>query len=81
MTFTETQNMTFTETLITNGYEFDEENFDKCYVKHDDDECVFHLYQKNEDNETLWNYVKMTDGLMDVISEITFNPNNGWEIQ
>ena len=71
--------MTFTETLITNGYEFDDENFDKCYVKQNS-EGFIHLYQKNEDNETLWNYVKMNKDF-DVISEITFNPNNGWEIQ
>ena len=72
--------MNFTETLINTGYVFDNENYDNCYVKQNS-EGFIHLYQKNEDNETLWNYVKMTDGLMDVISEITFNPNNGWEIQ
>jgi len=73
--------MTFTDTLITKGYVFDEETlWNGSYVKHDDDECVFHCYQQDEE-EGFWNYVKMSDGIFDVISEITFNPNNGWEIQ
>ena len=71
--------MTFTETLITNGYEFDNENYDNCYVKQNS-EGFIHLYQENEDNETLWNYVKMNKDF-DVISEITFNPNNGWKTE
>ena len=68
--------MTFTDALIASGYVLDEENFDEgCYVKHDQDECVYHCYQEGEDADE-WYYVKMTDGLFDVITEVTFNPNN-----
>jgi len=86
MIFTETQNMTFTETLITNGYKintgdvFDDE-FIGFYVKHDDDECVFHCYKQHDEIEGVWNYVKMTDGLLDVIVDVPFNPDWGWEVK
>ena len=67
--------MTFTDSLIAQGYVFDDENFDDAYVKEDADGFI-HLYQENEDDETdtLWNYVKMTDDF-DVIEEKTFAPN------
>ena len=67
--------MTFINSLIAQGYVFDDENFDACYVKQDADGFI-HLYQENVDDETdtLWNYVKMTDDY-DVIEEKTFNPN------
>jgi hypothetical protein len=73
--------MTFTEALIAAGYVFDDENYDGCYVKQDDDGFI-HLYQENVDDETdtLWNYVKMSDDF-DVISEVTFNPNTSTVIQ
>jgi hypothetical protein len=67
--------MTFTETLLSEGYVFNDEDFDGCYVKHDPDECVFHCYQEGED-EGEWFYVKMTDGLFDVVAEYTVNVNN-----
>ena len=69
------QMMTFTEALIASGYVFDDENYDCAYVKQDDDGFI-HLYQENVDDETdtLWDYVKMSDDF-DVISEVTFNPN------
>ena len=64
--------MTFIEALIESGYVFDDENYDGCYVKQDSDNFI-HLYQENVDDETdtLWNYVKMTDEF-DVITEKTF---------
>jgi len=71
-----TQNqMSFTEALIASGYVFDDENYDGCYVKQDSDNFI-HLYQENVDDETdtLWNYVKMTEDF-DVIREVTFDPN------
>jgi hypothetical protein len=70
-----TSKMTFTEALIASGYVFDDENYDGCYVKQDADGFI-HLYQENVDDETdtLWNYVKMTDDF-DVITEVTFDPN------
>ena len=73
--------MTFTEALITAGYVFDDENYDGCYVKQDS-EGFIHLYQENVEDETdtLWNYVKMTDDF-DVISEVTFDPNVNTVIQ
>jgi hypothetical protein len=64
--------MTFTDSLIAQGYVFDDENFDGCYVKEDADGFI-HLYQEHEE-EGLWNYVKMTDDY-DVIEEKTFAPN------
>jgi hypothetical protein len=64
--------MTFTNSLIAQGYVFDDENFDDAYVKTDDDGFI-HLYQEGED-EGEWNYVKMNDDY-DVIEEKTFNPN------
>ena len=76
-----TSKMTFTEALIAAGYVFDDENYDGCYVKQDDDGFI-HLYQENVDDETdtLWNYVKMSDDF-DVISEVTFDPNVNTVIQ
>ena len=67
--------MTFAEALIASGYVFDDENYDGCYVKQDSDNFI-HLYQENVDDETdtLWNYVKMTEDF-DVIREVTFDPN------
>jgi len=72
--------MSFTEALIAAGYVFDDENYDCAYVKQD--EGFIHLYQENVDDETdtLWNYVKMTDDF-DVISEVTFNPDINTVIQ
>jgi len=64
--------MTFTNSLIAQGYVFDDENFDDAYVKTDADGFI-HLYQEGED-EGEWNYVKMNDDY-DVIEEKTFNPN------
>jgi hypothetical protein len=68
--------MTFTDALIAAGYVFDDEDYDGCYVKQDSDNFI-HLYQENVDDETdtLWNYVKMTEDF-DVITEVTFNPND-----
>ena len=67
--------MTFIQELIASGYVFDDENYDGCYVKQDSDNFI-HLYQENVDDETdtLWNYVKMTEDF-DVIREVTFDPN------
>ena len=65
--------MTFTDTLITSGYVFDEDNYDRCFVKTDSDNFI-HIYQEGE-NEGEWNYVKMTKDF-DVISEVTFDPNS-----
>jgi hypothetical protein len=67
--------MTFTDALIAAGYVFDDENYDGCYVKQDSDGFI-HLYQENVEDETdtLWNYVKMTEDF-DVITEVTFDPN------
>lgn len=67
--------MTFIDALIASGYVFDDENYDGCYVKQDS-EGFIHLYQENvdDDTDTLWNYVKMTDDF-DVITEVTFDPN------
>jgi hypothetical protein len=64
--------MTFINSLIAQGYVFDDEDYDGCYVKQDDDGFI-HCYQEGED-EGEWNYVKMTDDF-DVIEEKTFNPN------
>jgi len=66
------KHMTFVKELIQSGYVFDDENYDGCYVKQDSDGFI-HLYQENEDDETdtLWNYVKMTEDF-DVITETTF---------
>jgi hypothetical protein len=65
--------MTFTDALIAAGYVFDDENYDGCYVKQDSDNFI-HLYQENvdDDTDTLWNYVKMTEDF-DVITETTVN--------
>ncbi len=71
-----TNKMTFTEALIASGYVFDDENYDGCYVKQDS-EGFIHLYQENvdDDTDTLWNYVKMSDDF-DVLHEVTFNPDS-----
>ena len=76
-----TNKMTFTEALIASGYEFNDEDFDACYVKQDTD-GFYHLYQENvdDDTDTLWNYVKMTEDF-DVIREVTFDPNVDTVIQ
>jgi len=70
--------MTFTDALIAAGYVFDDENYDGCYVKQDSDNFI-HLYQENVEDETdtLWNYVKMTEDF-DVISEVTFDPDSNF---
>ena len=61
--------MNFIEGLIKEGFVFDDENYDGCYVKQDS-EGFIHLYQEGED-EGEWNYVKMTEDF-DVIKEQTF---------
>lgn len=68
--------MSFTESLIASGYVYDDLDYDGAYVKQDDDGFI-HLYQENVDDETdtLWNYVKMTEDF-DVITEVTFNPDD-----
>jgi len=73
--------MTFTDSLIAQGYVFDDENYDACYVKQDS-EGFIHLYQENVDDETdtLWNYVKMNEDY-DVIEEKTFDPNVNWALE
>jgi len=66
--------MTFTDALIASGYVLDEDNFDQgCYVKTDANN-LNHIYQIGED-EGEWNYVKMTEDY-DVLTEVTFNPEN-----
>ena len=62
--------MTFTNSLIAQGYVFDDENYDGCYVKQDSDNFI-HCYQEGED-EGEWNYVKMTEDF-DVLIETTVN--------
>ena len=69
VTSVQTNRMTFVQGLIASGYEFDDENFDACWVRTDTQGFV-HLYQEGED-ENEWNYVKMSED-MDVISEKTF---------
>ena len=75
VTSVQTNHMTFVEALIASGYVFDDENYDGCYVKQDSDNFI-HLYQEGED-ESEWNYVKMTEDF-DVISEVTFNPDSNF---
>ena len=60
--------MTFVETLISEGYEFNDEDFDGCYVK-EDENGFYHLYQEGEDDGE-WNYVQMSP-LFDVVKEYT----------
>ena len=67
--------MTFTDALIASGYQFNDEDFDACYVKQDAD-GFYHLYQEGED-ENEWNYVKMSEDF-DVISEVTFDPDSNY---
>jgi hypothetical protein len=61
--------MTFIDGLIASGYVFDDEDYDGCYVKQDENNII-HIYQKGED-EGEWNYVRMTEDF-DVITEKTF---------
>ena len=70
-TNTQTQ-MTFIDALIASGYVFDEEDYDGCYVKMDEDNLI-HCYQEGED-EGEWNYVKMNEDF-DVLLEVTFDPD------
>ena len=67
--------MTFIEALIASGYVFDDEDYDGCYVKQDS-EGFIHCYQENVEDETdtLWNYVKMTEDF-DVVLETTISTN------
>ena len=64
--------MKFTEALIQSGYVFDDEDYDGCYVKTDEDNLI-HCYQEGED-EGEWNYVKMNEDF-DVLLDVTFNPD------
>lgn len=70
-----TSKMTFTDELIAAGYVFNDEDFDCAYVKQDSD-GFYHLYQENvdDDTDTLWNYVKMTEDF-DVVIETTISTN------
>lgn len=65
--------MTFVETLLSDGYIFNDEDFDSCYVKQDET-GNYHLYQEGED-EGEWNYVQMSP-LFDVIKEYTVSVGN-----
>ena len=73
--------MTFVDALVASGYVYNDLDYDCAYVKQDDDGFI-HLYQENVDDETdtLWNYVKMTEDF-DVITEVTFNPDINTVIQ
>lgn len=62
--------MTFIETLISEGYIFDDENYDGCYVKTDEND-ITHCYQEGED-EGDWNYVQFSP-FFNVIKEYTFS--------
>lgn len=65
--------MTFIETLISEGYVFDDD-YDGCYVKQDSD-GIIHCYQEGED-EGEWNYVQFSSSF-DVIKEYTVSiPNS-----
>ena len=64
--------MTFIQQLIADGYVYDDEDYDGCYVKQDED-GIIHCYQGEDEDE--WNYVKMTDEF-DVITEKTFIPES-----
>jgi phage antirepressor YoqD-like protein len=61
--------MNFIEWLIESGYVYDDENYDGCYVKQDED-GIIHCYQEGE-NFGEWNYVRMNNEF-DVITENTF---------
>jgi hypothetical protein len=61
--------MILTAALLASGYVFNNEDYDDCYVKQDENNII-HCYQKGED-EGEWNYVKMTDEF-DVLVEKTF---------
>lgn len=69
--------MTFLETLLSEGYIFNDEDFDSCYVKQDAD-GNYHLYQEGEDDGD-WNYVQMSP-LFSVIKEYTVTIRNWWKI-
>lgn len=58
--------MTFVETLLSEGFVFDDENFDSCYIKQDE-EGNTHCYQEGED-EGEWCYVKLSP-LFSVLEE------------
>ena len=65
--------MSFIETLESDGYVFNDEDFDGCYVKQDE-KGFYHLYQEGEDDGE-WNYVQMSP-LFDVVKEYTVNVGN-----
>jgi hypothetical protein len=65
--------MSFTETLVSEGYTFNDEDFDGCYVKQDEN-GNYHLYQEGEDDGE-WNYVQMTS-LFSVVEEYTVTIGN-----
>ena len=62
--------MTFIDRLIAEGYVFDDENYDGCYVRTDGDNMT-HVYQIGEDDGE-WNYVTMNEDF-DVLFEVTFD--------
>lgn len=64
--------MNFSEILISEGYVFDDEDYDGCYVKQDSKGFI-HCYQEGED-EGAWNYVKFTS-LFSVVEEYTIFPD------
>ena len=61
--------MNFIEWLIDSGYVYDDENYDGCYVKQEEDGFI-HCYQEGE-NFGEWHYVRMNSEF-DVITENTF---------
>ncbi len=62
--------MTFAETLISEGYVFDDEDYDGCYVKQDSD-GIIHCYQEGEDRND-WKYVQFSP-MFSVLKEYTFS--------
>ena len=68
VTSVQTNHMSFIETLESEGYVFNDEDFDGCYVKQDEN-GFYHLYQEGEDDGE-WNYVQMSP-LFDVVKEYT----------
>ena len=60
--------MSFIETLESDGYVFNDEDFDGCYVKTDEDGFTY-CYQEGED-ESEWHFVKHSP-LFDVVKEYT----------
>lgn len=73
VTSVQTNHMTFVETLLSEGYEFNDEDFDCAYVKQDEN-GFYHLYQEGEDDGD-WNYVQMSEDF-DVIKEYTVSVGN-----